>query len=80
MSSDLRCHFTRKQLMAGIIAAQNRYCGLIARSFESEDCHKRTVGQARRLPNSATGGCPTIRARTQRYFFTACAFGALCCA
>lgn len=54
MSSDLRCHFTRKQLMAGIIAAQNRYCGLIARGFESEDCHKRTVGQARRLPNSAT--------------------------
>src|SRR5439155_25991912 len=33
---------------------QNRYRSLIAGGFNGEDRHKRTVGQALRLPNSAT--------------------------
>ena len=80
---NLRRDLTGKQFVPGVIVAhaQDRHGGLIAGGFNGQDrCHNLIVGQALRLPNRDNrGGNPTISSE-RGYFFTASAFGALCCA
>src|SRR3954471_24971400 len=80
MSGDLGCHFACKQLVAGTISAQNRYCGLVTRGLQGQYCHDLIVGQALRLPNSATErGCPTFRATESLFLYRFRLWRALLC-
>jgi hypothetical protein len=65
-----------------VAPAQDRHGSLIARGFEGQNrVHKPIVGQALRLPKSATDAvAPQCLRERAAYFFTASAFGALCCA